>query len=86
MLRRSRRRFADASLELIVGVPAETPWIRAYALRPRHLTHGGWVWLRPYEWRWGRPAATTPLALRLPFVESRRAPPSARRGPTVSPT
>jgi len=59
-------------MESNVSVLAEAPWIRAYALRPRHLTQGGWVWLRPYEWRWGRPAATTPLALRRPVIESRR--------------
>jgi hypothetical protein len=50
----------------------EAPWIRAFALAPRRLSEGGWVWLSPYEWRWQRPASHLPAALNPPRVFSRR--------------
>jgi hypothetical protein len=48
-------------------------WIRSYALAPRRLSDGGWLWLRPYEWRWQRPSSNLPAALNPPRVFSRRA-------------
>jgi hypothetical protein len=51
---------------------AAQPWIKGYALRPRHLSHGGWIWLRPYEWRWARPEGSAPMAILPPVVQSRR--------------
>jgi hypothetical protein len=51
----------------------EPPWIRSYALTPKRLTEGGWVWLQAYEWRWERPAAHLPSAVNPPRVRSRRA-------------
>ncbi len=53
---------------------SETPWIRSYALAPRRLSEGGWVWLRPYEWRWQRPESSLPAAVNPPRVYSRKAP------------
>lgn len=47
-------------------------WIRGYALAPRRLSDGGWVWLRPYEWRWQRPSSGGPAAVNPPKVVSRR--------------
>lgn len=52
---------------------SEPPWIRSYALTPRKLSEGGWVWLRPYEWRWERPAAHLPTAVNPPIVRTRKA-------------
>ncbi|WP_041373502.1 hypothetical protein [Phenylobacterium zucineum] len=49
-------------------------WIRSYALTPRRLTEGGWVWLTPYEWRWQRPRGDGPAAIHAPKVVTRRAP------------
>jgi hypothetical protein len=51
----------------------EPPWIRSYALTPKRLSEGGWVWLQPYEWRWERPAAHLPSAVNPPRIRSRRA-------------
>jgi hypothetical protein len=48
-------------------------WIRAYALAPRRLSDGGWVWLRPYEWRWQRTSSEGPQAVNPPRVVTRRA-------------
>jgi acyl-homoserine lactone acylase PvdQ len=59
----------------------DQPWIRAYALTPRRLSEGGWVWLSSYEWRWQRPDSNLPSALNPPRVYSRRAP---RRMRTVA--
>ena len=59
----------------------EPPWIRSYALTPRRLSEGGWVWLRPYEWRWERPPAHLPSAVNPPRIRSRKAPPAARARP-----
>jgi hypothetical protein len=53
----------------------EQPWIRSYALTPRRLSEGGWVWLGPYEWRWERPAAHLPNAVNPPRIRSRKAKP-----------
>lgn len=47
-------------------------WIRSYALAPRRLTEGGWVWLRAYEWRWQRPGADTPNAVNPPRLVTRK--------------
>jgi hypothetical protein len=47
-------------------------WIRSYALTPRRLTDGGWVWLSPYEWRWQRPTSDSPSAVNPPRVVTRR--------------
>jgi hypothetical protein len=54
---------------------SEPPWIRSYALTPRRLSDGGWVWFGPYEWRWERPAAHLPNAVNPPRVRSRKARP-----------
>lgn len=51
----------------------EQAWIRSYALAPRRLSDGRWLWLRPYEWRWQRPSSPLPNALNPPRVFSRRA-------------
>jgi hypothetical protein len=56
----------------------EAPWIRGYALAPRRLSEGGWVWLRPYEWRWQRPDSALPSALNPPQVFSRKSVKRAR--------
>jgi len=53
---------------------SEPPWIRSYALTPRRLSEGGWVWLKPYEWRWERPHAHLPSAVNPPRIRSRKAP------------
>jgi len=53
---------------------SDAPWIRSYALTPRKLSDGGWVWLRPYEWRWQRPSAHLPAAVNPPRVFTRKAP------------
>jgi hypothetical protein len=50
----------------------EPPWIRSYALTPKRLSEGGWVWLQPYEWRWERPAAHLPSAVNPPRIRRRR--------------
>jgi len=47
-------------------------WIRGYALRPRQMSDGDWIWLRPYEWRWTRAVGPAPLAVQRPAVEARR--------------
>jgi len=52
---------------------SEPPWIRSYALTPKRLSEGGWVWLRPYEWRWERPPAHLPNAVNPPRIRSRKA-------------
>ena len=49
-------------------------WIRSYALAPRRLSEGGWVWLRPYEWRWQRPSADSPSAINPPKLVTRKPP------------
>jgi len=54
----------------------DPPWIRGYALTPRRLSDGGWVWLRPYEWRWERPAAHLPSAVNPLRIRSRKAMPA----------
>jgi hypothetical protein len=51
---------------------SEQPWIRSFALLPRRLTHGGWVWLAPFEWQWRVPPGDAPRAVRRPVVVSRR--------------
>jgi hypothetical protein len=51
---------------------SESQWIRSFALAPRRLSEGGWVWLRPYEWRWQRPTSVLPNAVNPPRVYSRR--------------
>ena len=51
----------------------EQPWIRSYALTPKRLSEGGWVWLQPYEWRWERPPAHLPSAVNPPRIRSRKA-------------
>ncbi|MGA0605012.1 hypothetical protein ACO2Q0_03345 [Phenylobacterium sp. VNQ135] len=48
-------------------------WIRSYALTPKRLSEGGWVWLKPYEWRWQRPRADTPNAVNPPKLVTRKA-------------
>jgi hypothetical protein len=55
-----------------VSEQATSSWIKSFALRPRHLSSGGWVWLRPYEWRWARPEGSAPMAILRPVVQSRR--------------
>ena len=52
---------------------SEPPWIRSYALTPKRLSDGGWVWLKPYEWRWERPAMHLPSAVNPPRIRSRKA-------------
>lgn len=52
---------------------SEAQWIRGFALAPRRLSDGGWVWLRPYEWRWQRPDSALPNAINPPKVFTRRA-------------
>jgi len=47
----------------------------------RNMSEGGWVWLRPYEWRWERPPAHLPSAVNPPRIRSRKAPPAARARP-----
>src|SRR5437763_11027008 len=56
---------------------SEPPWIRSYALTPKRLSEGGWVWLKPYEWRWGRPAARLPSAVNPARMRGRKARPSS---------
>lgn len=51
----------------------ELPWIRSYALAPRRLSEGGWVWFGAYEWRWQRPPTGLPAAVNPPRVFSRKA-------------
>ena len=58
----------------------DQPWIRSYALTPKRLSEGGWVWLQNYEWRWERPDAFLPAALNPPRLRTRR----ARRAPAPS--
>jgi hypothetical protein len=58
---------------------SEPPWIRSYALTPKRLTEGGWVWLRAYEWRWERPAAHLPNAVNPLRVRTRKASPPSRK-------
>ena len=48
-------------------------WIRGYALTPRRLSDGGWVWLKPYEWRWQRPRGEGPAAVNPPKLVTRKA-------------
>ena len=55
----------------------EPPWIRSYALTPKRLSDGGWVWLKSYEWRWERPPASLPSAVNPPRIRSRKARPQA---------
>jgi hypothetical protein len=56
-----------------VSESIEQLWIRSYALAPRRLSDGGWVWLRPYEWRWQRASGEGPQAVNPPKVVSRKA-------------
>lgn len=58
----------------IVSRVSEQPWIRSYALAPRRLDDGHWVWLGAYEWRWQRPQVGLPDALNPPRVFTRKAP------------
>ena len=58
----------------------EQPWIRSFALLPRRLTVGGWVWLRAYDWRWRRVSTGAPSALTPPTLETRRAAQRPRTG------
>jgi hypothetical protein len=58
-----------------VGEAIDQPWIRSYALAPRRLSQGGWVWLRAYEWRWERPNTGLPNAINPPRISTRRAGP-----------
>lgn len=51
---------------------SEQPWIRSYAVLPRRLSDGGWIWLAPFEWQWRVPSADAPRAIRAPVVVSRR--------------
>jgi hypothetical protein len=51
---------------------SEAQWIRSFALAPRRLSDGAWVWLRPYEWRWQRPEGILPDAINPPRVFSRK--------------
>ena len=51
----------------------ELPWIRSYALAPRRMSEGGWVWFGAYEWRWQRPPTGLPAAVNPPRVFSRKA-------------
>lgn len=53
---------------------SDAPWIRSYALAPRKLSEGGWVWLSAYEWRWQRPSSFLPSAINPPRVFTRKAP------------
>lgn len=53
----------------------DQPWIRSYALAPRRLSAGGWVWLGAYEWRWERPNTGLPNAINPPRISTRRAQP-----------
>ncbi len=81
------RAFAPAvrpdATPLAAEIPADQPWISGFALCPRHLNDGDWVWLRPFEWRWERAAIAAPLSLRKPRVQSRSASrPPERRHPT----
>jgi hypothetical protein len=64
---------------------SEPPWIRSYALTPKRLTDGGWVWLKPYEWRWERPNAHLPSAVNPPVIRSRRARAQVVAEPQVGP-
>lgn len=57
---------------LRVSDVSEANWIRGFALAPRRLSEGGWVWLRPYEWRWQRPQSHLPNAINPPKVFSRK--------------
>jgi hypothetical protein len=50
----------------------EQPWIRSFALAPRRLSEGGWVWLGRYEWRWQRPRSVLPSSLNPPRIVTRR--------------
>jgi hypothetical protein len=59
------------------GENAEAKWIRSYALAPRRLSDGHWVWLRPYEWRWHRAPSPLPRAVNPPRVFTRRVRPEA---------
>jgi hypothetical protein len=43
--------------------PPDQPWIRSFALRPMRMSNGAWVWLKPYEWRWGQPSRQAPSAV-----------------------
>jgi hypothetical protein len=57
----------------------EQPWIRSFAVLPRRLTNGGFVWLRPYEWRWRRLATGAPSAVTPPTLETRRVAQASRQ-------
>ena len=78
LVRRTRLVDAERVIQFLrpwrAGVSDQSPqyWIKSFALRPRFLSSGGWVWLRPYEWRWARPSGSAPMALLMPEVESRR--------------
>ena len=50
----------------------EPSWISSYALAPRRLSEGGWVWFGRYEWRWERPSSVLPNSLNPPRIFSRR--------------
>ena len=57
----------------------EQPWIRSFAVLPRRLTAGGFVWLRPYEWRWRRLSNGAPSAVTPQTLETRRVADSLRQ-------
>lgn len=50
----------------------EPSWISSYALAPRRLSEGGWVWFGRYEWRWERPSSVLPNSLNPPRIFTRR--------------
>ncbi len=56
-----------------VSEAIDQPWIRGYALTPRRLSEGGWVWFGSYEWRWQRPTSFLPSAVNPPRVFTRKA-------------
>jgi hypothetical protein len=50
---------------------AEQLWIRSFAVWPRRLSDGRWVWLRSYEWRWAAFDDSLPQAVQTPLLETR---------------
>ncbi|HEY9219628.1 MAG TPA: hypothetical protein VIO94_16390, partial [Phenylobacterium sp.] len=44
----------------------EQPWIRSYAVFPRRLSDGAWIWLSAFEWQWRVPNIDAPRAVRRP--------------------
>ncbi len=63
----------------------EPPWIRSFALLPRRMTAGGFVWLRAYEWRWRRISTGAPSAVTPQTLETRRAPSQVRKAQFAAP-